>query len=70
MSEEQKTAYARCWKDYENLQTMFRTVDQWTQEHYDEAIRLTDEEQQTRSAYYKALQDLEKKLESFLKELK
>jgi len=62
MSEEQKTAYAVCWQDYENLRTMFRTVDQWTQEHYDETIRLTDQEQQTRSEYYRALRTLETKL--------
>ena len=62
MSEEQKTAYARCWKDYENLQTMFRTVDQWTQAHYDETVPLTDEERHTREAYYKALNELETKL--------
>lgn len=62
MSEEQKTAYAVCWQDYENLRTMFRTVDQWTQEHYDEAIRQADAEQQTRSEYYSALQKLETKL--------
>ncbi len=62
MSEEQKTAYARCWKDYENLQTMFRTVDQWTQAHYDETVPLTDEERHAREAYYKALNELETKL--------
>ena len=62
MSEEQKTAYAICWQDYENLQTMFRTVDQWIQAHYDEKVHLTYEEEQTRDAYYRALHKLEKQL--------
>lgn len=62
MSEEQKTAYARCWQDYENLRTMFQTVDQWTQAHYDDSIRLTEEEIRERSAYYASLRELEAKL--------
>lgn len=62
MSEEQKTAYAVCWQDYENLRALFRTVDQWTQAHYDKTVRLTDEERQTREEYYRALQKLETKL--------
>ena len=62
MSVEQKTAYARCWQDYENLRTMFDTVDQFTQAHYDSSVNLTDEESRTRSEYYKALRDLEAKL--------
>ena len=62
MSEEQKTAYALCWQDYENLRTLFRTVDQWTQAHYDKTTHLTDEERKTREEYYSALQKLETKL--------
>ena len=62
MSVEQKTAYARCWQDYENLRTMFDMVDQFTQAHYDSSVKLTDEESRTRSEYYKALRDLEAKL--------
>lgn len=62
MSEEQKTAYALCWQDYENLRMMFQTASQWTQEHYDETIHLTDEERRTREEYYSALQKLETKL--------
>lgn len=64
MSEEQKTAYALCWQDYENLKKMFQTVDQWTQAHYDGKVRLTDEELRTRSEYYRALQNLETKLKN------
>ncbi len=62
MSEEQKTAYAVCWQDYENLHNMFRIVDQWTQEHYDSAIELTKEEKQKRTEYYEELKTLETKL--------
>ena len=62
MTEEQKTAYARCWQDYTNLQDMFRTVDRWVQDHYDPSVSLTDEETAQRTAYYKALDELEAKL--------
>ena len=62
MSEEQKAAYAECWQDYQNLSTMFQTVDQWTQAHYDASVKLTGEETEQREAYYKALEKLEVKL--------
>ena len=62
MSEEQKTAYAECWQDYENLQTMFQTVDQWIQAHSDASVKLTYEEIEQRDAYYKALRTLETEL--------
>lgn len=62
MSEEQKTAYAACWQDYENLQNMFRIVDQWIQEHSDDTVRLTDEEMKKQEEYYAALKPLEAKL--------
>ena len=62
MSEEQKTAYAVCWQDYENLRKMFRVVDQWTQDHYDSSIKLTEEDKQKRSDYYGQLKVLEAKL--------
>lgn len=61
-SEEQKTAYAVCWQDYENLQSMFQTVDRWTKEHYDESVELTDAEEQERDAYYATLLELEERL--------
>lgn len=62
MSVEQKTAYARCWQDYENLQAMFSTVDQWTQERYDDSVKLSAEETAKRTEYYKALSGLESNL--------
>lgn len=62
MSEEQKAAYAECWRDYENLQTMFRTVDQWIQAHSDASVKLTHEEIEQRDSYYQALKQLEAKL--------
>jgi LCP family protein required for cell wall assembly len=61
MSEEQKTAYAVCWKDYENLRDRFRAVDRWTQEHYD-STGFTKEEQQKRTNDYEELKALEAKL--------
>ena len=62
MSEEQKAAYAECWKDYQDLRTMFGTVDQWIQAHYDESVKLTYEEIEQRETYYSALKTLETKL--------
>lgn len=61
-SEEQKRAYASCWQDYENLQTMFHTVDQWTKARCDETIKLTEEEELERDEYYATLLTLEERL--------
>ena len=61
-TEEQKTAYALCWQDYENLQAYFNLVDQWTQERYDPEIPLTEKEEQERTAFYAALKELEAKV--------
>lgn len=63
-NEEQKTAYAVCWQDYENLQSMFQTVDRWTKERYDESVKLTVEEEQERDGYYEMLLNLEERLKN------
>ena len=68
-TEEQKTAYARCWQDYENLLAMFQTVDRWTQMHYDESIALTEQEQQLQAEYYATLIDLEERLKDSANDL-
>ena len=35
MTEEQKTAYAQCWKDYSDLQAVYAMADEWRQLHYE-----------------------------------
>lgn len=69
MSEEQKTAYAACWKDYQNLQKQFAYADQWMQAHYDESIPLTAEEKQEQTDIYQDLTNLEAKLKKSANEL-
>lgn len=61
-TEAQKTAYAQCWQDYENLQQMFDYVDQWTLDRYDKGDDLPREEREERAGYYDALERLEKQL--------
>ncbi len=57
-TEAQKTAYAVCWQDYQNLKAMFDVVNQWTQAHYDQTVELTREEKEERSRYYQTLEKL------------
>lgn len=64
MTEAQKTAYAQCWQDYQNLQTVFDYADQWTQARYDDSVKLTDAEKTEREDLYKALQSLEARLKN------
>ena len=61
-TEEQKTLYAACWQDYQNLKNMFDFVDQWTQARYDDSIELSQEEKEERSGYYDTLKQLESRL--------
>ena len=61
MTEDQKTIYATCWKDYTDLQTLFKTVGDWTAARY-QGNALSTEEQQQREAYYSALEAQEEKL--------
>ena len=61
-TEEQKTVYAQCWQDYQNLQQMFDYVDQWTLDRYDKEDDLPREEKDERAGYYEALERLEKQL--------
>ena len=62
MSEEQKAAYAQCWQDYSSLQTLFDSVDRWTQSHYDDQTSLTDTQKRERTEYYDALIKTEARL--------
>lgn len=62
MSEAQKAAYAACWQDMQDLQTLFDYTDQWTQRHYDATVKLTEDEYNERSEMYRGLKNLEAKL--------
>ena len=62
MTEAQKKAYARCWKDLSNLQAKFQEADQWTRAHYDDSVDLTSKEAGQRRNLYSALTELETKL--------
>ena len=61
MTEDQKTIYATCWKDYTDLQTLFKAVSDWTAARY-QGNALSAEEQKQRDAYYEALKEQEQKL--------
>lgn len=60
MSEQQKSDYAQCWKDYSDLQSAFRITEEWVQAHYDGEY--TDDESAQYAAYCEVLQSLEEKL--------
>lgn len=60
MSEEQKSAYALCWKDYTDLLQVYRLADDWRQKHYDG--KASDEETAQFEQYLKTMRELEKKL--------
>ena len=61
LSEQQKKAYALCWRDYEALRFMFDQVDQWTRERYD-TPKLPAAEQKQQLKYYQELGKLQKQL--------
>lgn len=62
MTEAQKSAYARCWKDYTALQSKFQEADQWTRAHYDSSVQLTSKDTTQRRKLYNQLTELESKL--------
>ncbi len=62
MTEAQKSAYARCWKNLENLQEKFYEADQWTRAHYDSSDQLTSKDTTQRRKLYNQLTELESKL--------
>ena len=61
-TEEQKTAYAQCWQDYQNMRQMYDYVDQWTQMRFDKSNELTSEERKERIGYYETLENMGRQL--------
>ena len=61
MTEEQKSKYALCWKDYTDLTALFNEVGGWFEAHY-QSNTLTDEEIELRDRYYERLKEQEAKL--------
>ena len=62
MSESQKTLYAQCWKDYSDLQSVFRITVEWMQAHYDGVV--SEEESLQYEAYCETMHHLEAKLKA------
>ena len=60
MSETQKAAYAQCWKDQSDLQSVFRLADDWMQAHYDG--NASEEDALLFETYLESMQKLEAKL--------
>ena len=61
MTEEQKTKYAVCWKDYTDLQALFKTTSDWIAAHY-QGNALSESELKQRDEYYTLLKQQEAKL--------
>ncbi len=60
MSETQKAAYAQCWKDQSDLQSVFGLADDWMQAHYDG--NASEEDTLQLEAYLESMHKLEAKL--------
>lgn len=61
MTEEQKTVYAQCWKDYTDLQAVFDLADKWAQQYY--AGNSDQDETKQFEEYLESMRSLEKKLQ-------
>ena len=61
MTEEQKTKYAVCWKDYTDLLSLFEETSNWVQAHY-ARTSFSDEDAVVRDRYYAQLKEREAKL--------
>ena len=61
MTDEQKTIYAVCWKDYTDLRTIFNATSNWVAAHY-QGNKLSDSELKERDEYYSLLKQQEEKL--------
>lgn len=68
MTDEQKTKYAVCWKDYTDLRTIFNTTSDWVAARY-QGNALSDSELKQREEYYALLKTQEEKLRASADEL-